>query len=242
MSVKSKIATLRELIWPLLEPLEEIEEPNLTIDDINVDCHNLRLALELTKEQFVREETRRQTVESKALFTANSLGIASTIILWLAKDLPTFFATYPRLIWIVLAISTFLTILYLLRAVWFAVKTLERANYDYPSQIDILSNESEIEYIRRLILILIIKKTKNQVVTNLKVDNMVMSYEYFKRAIISLLVLAGAIALGSLIRGVQYPENAPSFEVGIFVYVVSGLLLVCIVLQIVVYLSIRQTE
>ena len=74
------------------------------------------------------------------------------------------------------------------RTVFFAVKALERRNYCVISEEDYLLSNENANFQKSVISSLVNSVRANRIATNNKTDNMIMAHEYFKRAIVTIVV------------------------------------------------------
>jgi len=177
---------IREFFWPLLEKGEIQQVDTLSIEDIKVNDSNIQKVLDYAIKIYDSELARNSAIETKASLFISSLAIITSVVLAITTTLigqNKFSSVLFLLIWLLF----FLTI-YVLRTVWFAVKVHERKPFNTFYCNDILNNGDENEYSKQLISLIINKTRKNSLIINSKIDNMVMAQEYFKRAIITLLV------------------------------------------------------
>jgi len=177
---------IREFFWPLLVEVEIQKTKILTVDDITVDDDNIQKVLDYSMKIYESELARNTAIETKASLFISSLAIITSVVLAITTTLigqNGFNSVLFLLIWLLF----FLTI-YVLRTVWFAVKVHERKSFNTFYHNDILKVGDEKEYSKQLICIIINKTKKNSEIINSKIDNMVMAQEYFKRAIITLLI------------------------------------------------------
>ncbi len=84
---------------------------------------------------------------------------------------------------------------YALRTVWFAVKALERGEYEVLDISDININKAKADYKKHLINRFVEIEKSNQNTINTKVDNVTMAQEYYKRAIVTISLYAFMILL-----------------------------------------------
>ncbi len=177
------LKTIREIIWPLLEPLEnsapeEINEADSKWNDDEVD-----LILNYIEKYQESEEERRRTVESKSIIFIGTFGIATVLLTNLVHQLIlTDGVTFSFFKLFILGLIT-LAIVYLCRAVWFSVRVLERKGYHAIKFPKFILSDS-IDKKRRIAIEKYNNIKKDQDIINLKVDYMTMTQEYFKRAII----------------------------------------------------------
>lgn len=183
----------REFIWPLLEPLKKDEFVALAANDVTVNDDGLKMCYDLTLRYYDSENERAKTIESKSVIFIGSIGFVITILLSMSTGLLLnpkiqlgFLTSFSVLMWVIIVI-------YFCRAVWFSIKALERQEYHSIGHKDFVKEKKN--YMKELITDIINKTRKNSITINLKVDNMAMAQEYFKRGII-------AVALYSLIAGV----------------------------------------
>lgn len=178
---------IREFFWPLLEKGEIQKHKTLAVKDIIiVDDKNIQKALDYSIKMYESELARNTAIEAKASLFISSLAIITSVVLAITTTLigqNGFNSVLFLLIWLLF----FLT-LYVLRTVWFAVKVHERKSFNTFYHKDILKSGNENEYSRELICTIINKTKKNSLIINSKIDNVVMAQEYFKRAIITLLI------------------------------------------------------
>lgn len=182
MKVMSK--NIRECIWPLLEPLEEIKPKEVKVEDCNWKENDIDLMLNYIEKYSASEDSRKSQVESKATVFIGIFGVVITVLLNLVKDIivkDTSSTNNGIKIAIVLVIIP--AIIYLCRAIWFSIKTLERRRYYSFGFPDFMFIDSEIKK-KQIIVKQYNDIKKNQLEINLKVDYMTMAQEYFKRAII----------------------------------------------------------
>ncbi|MFP3597060.1 hypothetical protein [Chryseobacterium sp. SIMBA_029] len=181
---------LRELVWPLLEVDDnsEVSDQNLTAECeasevqtiIKIEEENLDLALQLQGKIYQEEEDRRKGTESKAALFIGSLSLANTIVIgantliW-GKDIPNGVIKISVLISVILAIYT-------LRTVWFSIKVLERGIYHVLGNDDINIPGDKNKFKREILLIFFKIIKGNEDIINMKVSNLVMAQEYYKRA------------------------------------------------------------
>ena len=187
---------IREYFWPLLDPLKKkdfnaLTDKNIVIKDDDVDdCYDLTL------KYYDSEDDRKKVVESKSTIFIGAVGFVIAILLSMATGLIlnpkvqlSFLTSFSIIMWVFIVI-------FFCRAVWFSIKALERQKYDTISYKDFIN---KTDFKRELILDIINKTRKNSITVNLKVDNMVMAQEYFKRGIIAVVLYAVIAGLCGLI-------------------------------------------
>ncbi len=193
-----KLKDIREFFWPLLEPLEQRQPQSVTLEDVKLTCEDLDKCYNLAMKYYEDENDRKSNVESKSTIFVSAIGFTTAILLSVTKDLVLGVNNQLASVAYALLILLVCIVIYMARAVWFAIKALERQGYHSLSYKDIVSTKDNGEY-RNLLIVKVINFTiKNQSVVNLKVDYMVMAHEYFKRAIV-------AIVLYSLCLATAYP-------------------------------------
>lgn len=178
---------VREFFWPLLDPLEiELPFEEIPVSEITVDEANLETAFNLALKYYEDEEDRRKSVESKSSIFIGTVGLLITILLSVTKDFILDMSNNVNLLFILLIINWILIIIYLFRVTWFSIKGIERGSYRVLEYSDFIKTGGF--YKKELICKLINKTRRNYKVVNNKVDYMVMAQEYFKRAIVAILV------------------------------------------------------
>lgn len=186
----------REFFWPLLEPLKKKDFDPFKVEELTIKEDDLGTCYDLTLRYYDSEEERRKTIESKSTIFIGSIGFVIAILLSMATGLllnpkiqPGFLTCFSVLMWVVIVI-------YFCRAVWFSIKALERQEYYTIGHKDYVKEKKN--YKRELITDIINKTRKNSRTINLKVDNMVMAQEYFKRGIVVVVfysLIAGSYGL-----------------------------------------------
>jgi hypothetical protein len=198
-----KIKTIREIIWPLLDS-ENTSGPKISVlpENIKVTGDDLDTCYDLAVKFYEDENDRKSSVESKSTIFVSSIGFTTAILIAVTKDLVLnnkFDSPFTTYIFIILLVGI---VVYMARAVWFAIKVLERKNYDTIGYEDIISANGKNNYKAELSTKMINKTIKNRDVVNLKVDYMVMAHEYFKRAIV--LIVAYSVALAITFPVIRY--------------------------------------
>jgi hypothetical protein len=186
-------AKAREFFWPLLGPLKKKDFELFRVEDLTIKDDDLDTCYDLTLRYYDSENERKKIIESKSTIFIGSIGFVIAILLSMATGLLlnpkiqlSFLTSFSILMWVVIVI-------YFCRAVWFSIKALERQEYNTISHSDYVKDKKDFK--RELITDIINKTRNNSRTINLKVDNMVMAQEYFKRGII-------AVVLYSLIAGI----------------------------------------
>ncbi|EOU1646416.1 hypothetical protein OQL12_002144 [Clostridium perfringens] len=172
---------IREFIWPLLDELEEIKPRQIGEEDCKFDDDEIDLMLKYIEKYSDSEDKRIAQVESKATIFIGIFGVVITVLLNLIKSILT--QESQSFNTSIISTILILAVVYLCRAIWFAIKALERRNYHklgFPNfMLENCSNK------KKKILINEYNNIKNnQLEINIKVDYMTMAQEYFKRAII----------------------------------------------------------
>lgn len=193
----SAYKAIREFFFPILEG-EAIHYEQLTADEIStrigtdVSNRSDRL-IELSKDIYNREEDRRSNVESKANTLLSATGLTIALIANFGKSL--FFdadnlGKYDQFTVYIFTLFFTLTIIYFMVSIVYAIKTLTRRGYHslYPKDILDMTASAD-DYDKRIASLILEKTIKNYVVVNEKVDSMMMSQEYFKRGIVSIVIV-----------------------------------------------------
>ena len=145
MKIRTILSNIREFFWPLLEPLEEPEIQQINIEDCKVDDKDMDLVLEYLKENQASEDNRRKEVESKATIFIGTFAIANTVLINLMKEFFFDSDTTIRKINYLVFFLVSLTIIYLCRAIQFAIRALKRRKYYVLGFPKVLLSEMKIE-------------------------------------------------------------------------------------------------
>lgn len=196
-----KLSDVREFFWPLLEPLNSKEKRHITIDDISVQEEELDTALDMAIKYYDSEEKRVSEIESKSTIFIGSIGFTVIILIGVTREYIfnqnlqyNLFTVISTMMWIVI-------VTYLAMTVWYSIKALEKKAYHKLSYSDfIASNEN---YKRQIILKVVSKTRENHANVNLKVDYMTMAQEYFKRAIVTIVVYSIIAGLNILLKEIN---------------------------------------
>jgi hypothetical protein len=181
--LKELLYHTRELIWPVLETLEETEENLVRVEDCSWAVEERDIILDYASKYYESEESRKREVESKATIFIGTFGVVATILIYLAKDLVISDTNSQTWFLLILIFIMTLSIVYMSRAIWFSIKTLQRQSYyriSFPNSF-LKSDNQNIK--DRLIVKYYNDTRRNSNVINLKVDYMTMAQEYFKRVI-----------------------------------------------------------
>lgn len=194
MGIASKV---REFFWPLLDPPKREEFKPFTTSDLTVEEDDLDKCYDLTLRYYDSENDRKKAIESKSTIFIGTIGFVIAILLSMATGLLLnpkiqleFLTSFSILMWVIIVI-------YFCRTVWFSIRALERQEYHTIGHKDFMAGSSN--YRKELITELINKTRKNSKTINLKVDNMVMAQEYFKRGIVSIVVYSLVAGIWGLI-------------------------------------------
>jgi len=193
--LKNKISKIREIVWPLLDPLtleekRKQKEP-IIIPDVNIDEENLDSALDLSISIYTEVEDRRKGIESKAALLLSTISIASSIIVTASTYIAEA-GNENKGIRISIFISSVVAI-YAARTVWYSVRALERGNYHQIGVAEINISGSKVTFKKCLIKGYWEASILNGPVINKKVDFLVLAQEYYKRAIIVIFIYALAL-------------------------------------------------
>ncbi|MCL4476569.1 MAG: cell division protein ZapB [Nitrospirae bacterium] len=197
------IRDIREFFWPLLEgeakhyqiAPEKIQE---ALKD-EKEKGKVDELLSLSKSIHDREEERRSTIEAKATTLLGATGLATTLIVSFGKSLLFEFEKLGALTATAFAVFFLVTLLYFWRTIAYSLRALSRSGFltMLPHEIIELKGIDECEYKKRMAAVILDKTAKNYPPTNVKVDWMVMSQEYFKRGIYTIII--GTIVLSLLV-------------------------------------------
>jgi cation transport ATPase len=175
------LTKIRDIFWPLIDGKAQKRDLTLLKDK----CQNIVIGqedsvLEKALKCFEEEEERRKTIESKAAIFVSVITISSTLVLnytlsILDKNSLTWFE------WIQFFLMTVL-ILYLVRTIWFSIKTMEREKYSSLEVSDYIDASAGRQQKIKLIESIIEITERNAETTNTKVDSMTLAHLYFKRA------------------------------------------------------------
>ena len=188
MGVVKTLKSIREFFWPLLDPLDEVSIRQITIEDCKFNDDEIDMELKYLEDNKRSEEDRKKEVESKATIFIGTFAVATTVLINMAKEfifspiLQTESLNYA----VVLLIA--LTIIYLCRAIQYAIRTLKRRNYNTLGFPDFMLTEA-MDKKKQILVIQYNAIKKNQKEINIKVDYMTMAQEYFQRAVTTVLLL-----------------------------------------------------
>ncbi len=185
------IKYIRELVWPILEPLEKTEPIKISELDCMWANEEVDLILQYIEKYKENEDKRKSEVESKSTIFIGTFGVAITVLINLIINMILTNQTHTILKLFIICIMTF-AIIYLCRAIWFSIKALERKNYftlGFPNSL--LSDAGDKK--REIIICQYNNISKNRDLINLKVDYMNMAHEYFKRTIMVVTIFSSLL-------------------------------------------------
>lgn len=173
---------IREFIWPILEN-DGIPKPTLlSAEDISINEKYLEKTLEYVLKNYESEKERERSVESKSALFIGTISVVTSIVIGVTTILVNAGKFNPSIF--ILVFLLFLLTLYMSRTVWFSIKALERQKYYSLSISDFLIKDADDVYYKKIIAEINNKISQNAITINNKVDSMTMAQEYFKRAII----------------------------------------------------------
>lgn len=180
---KELITIIRELLWPLLEPLQDQDILQIKEKDFDWQEEDLDLMLEYANKYYESEEARKKDVESKSTIFIGTFGVTATILIYLSKELVLNSSIITSFFMLILVFLMTLSVVYICRAIWFSLKALQRQNY-YRLSFPRFMLENDVNKKKKLIIELLNYTRKNSETINLKVDFMTMAQEYFKRVVV----------------------------------------------------------
>ncbi len=179
---------VREFFWPLLEKGQDFEPENPNDEEIALDNSRLQETFKHVMDCYKSESERSKTVEGKASLFIGTITVVTSVVVGvtsiLVKESDFSIATLS----LILLLSVL--ILYMSRTLWFSIKSLERKNFYSLSANDFLSDKTDSDYFKNLINVIVTIINKNAKTINFKVDSMTMAQEYFKRAIVVVVLCA----------------------------------------------------
>lgn len=185
-----KLSSIRESVWPLLEPINPELPHKISTEDINLTKdENIKMAYDWAIKYYENEEKRSSSIDGKLTIFIGTVGFLITILLTITKDLKVVLEFQA----LVNVVAFSVIIIYLCRVVWFAIKGLQAGTYHTIGSSDFISGD--VNYQKQLIVKLVNYTNKNSNVVNRKVDYMTMAQAYFKRAICSIGLYAVFIIL-----------------------------------------------
>lgn len=240
--MKAILNNIREYIWPLLEPLEEITPRVIKEEDCNWKNEEIELMLNYIEKYVGSEESRKSQVESKATIFIGTFSVVITVLLSLVKDiLVKDISSANNSNNMVVVLVMVLAVIYLCRAIWFSIKALERRRYYSFGFPDFMFSDSDINIKKKKIIVNQYNNIKkNQLEINLKVDYMTMAQEYFKRAIIivsgfSILTFVNEVIL----RNFNIMEVINNLNTNWILAIFAILILILYILVIKIYIKLR---
>ncbi|SHM43244.1 hypothetical protein [Flavobacterium chilense] len=184
---------LREFFWPLLEKANPKTLKEYSVDNINVSEENIDKVLDLCQKTYDSELSRGSSVETKSSLFIGTLSVVTSVVLAVTTTLVN--KNNFSLALLSIVILLFVLIVYMVRTIWFSIKVLERRSFHTIHHNDYLFSEGKLEFSKKLIVQLINKTNRNTTTINSKVNNMTMAQEYFKRAIVVLLLYSVLLLL-----------------------------------------------
>jgi hypothetical protein len=139
------------------------------------------------------ESERRKGVESKASLFIGTISVVTSVVLGVTSILVK--ENEFDMAVLALIVLLFILTLYMSRTIWFSIQALERKSYHSISVRDFLLSDPHDQYFKKLIAEFANKVNKNISTINGKVDSMTMAQEYFKRAIVTVVLYSFIILL-----------------------------------------------
>jgi hypothetical protein len=200
------IHSIREFFWPLLEGEAKHYQIDITalVDSLEEETDKGKIdeLLGLSKLIHDREEKRRRTVEAKATTLLGATGLTTTLIVGFGKT-PLFqydgLGTLTSFVFVGFFI---ITLLYFWRTITYSLRALRRSGYEtmLPHEIIEMKGTDEFSYKKKMAMLILAKTATNYRPTNEKVDWMVMSQEYFRRGIHTIIIGMIVISLSVILH------------------------------------------
>jgi len=217
--LNNHICNIREFFWPVLEPAnipkkeEKIEIDNESFNDNN----ELDDLFELTQKTIEEENNRIKSVETKSIVFIGSLGLSISIFSLLSKSAFEDNLSGLNFLHYLMIFSFVILLLYIIRVVYFCIKALERKAYHRISPCDYAKEKSFDK--RKLISNMLDNIEKNHEPINYKVNMMMMSQEYFKRALVSLFIFILLLSTNFLLNITNHEKNTP---INNYIYLINS--------------------
>lgn len=185
MKTSKILKDIREVLWPILDPLEDdVKIKTINESDCEFNEQEVDLALKYIDDYKNSEDSRRKDVESKATIFIGTFGVATTVLINLAKEFIFNSQTTNTVFNMVVIGLISLTIIYLCRAIHFAIKALQKRNYHSLGFPDFMLSDCNDKK-KQLLIRQYNSINRNREEINIKVDYMNMAQEYFKRSIVT---------------------------------------------------------
>lgn len=188
MKIKENLENVREFFWPMLERLEDSPIKKIQIDDCKFLDEEIDMILKYLEDNKCSEDNRRKEVESKATIFIGTFSVANTVLINLAKEFVFNSNQKDGILSTIVVFLISLTIIYLCKAIQYAIKTVKRRNYRVLGFPEFMLTE-EIDKKKKIFVDLYNSIKVNQKEINIKVDYMMMAQEFFQRAVATVLVL-----------------------------------------------------
>ena len=183
---KEKLTDLRELIWPLLEPLPDNRADKVNEENCHFNDNEIDFILSYIEKYELNEESRRKDIESKSTIFIGTFTVIVTILTSIIKNMTE---QTEGLLNVLSIFVMILAIIYLSRAIWFSIKVLQRQRY-FKFSFPKFMFEDNKDKKKRIVVEKYNNIKRNQDEINIMVDNMTMAQEYFKRAIITVVAFS----------------------------------------------------
>lgn len=183
---KEKLTDLRELIWPLLEPLPDNRADQVNEENCHFNDNEIDFILSYIEKYELNEESRRKDIESKSTIFIGTFTVIVTILTSIIKNMTE---QTEGLLNVLSIFVMILAIIYLSRAIWFSIKVLQRHRY-FKFGFPKFMFEDNKDKKKRIVVEKYNNIKRNQDEINIMVDNMTMAQEYFKRAIITVVAFS----------------------------------------------------
>ncbi len=184
---------MREFFWPLLEKCPKAPLHSLDVNKITVDSIHLQKTLEYVIDCYNSESDRRKGIEGKASLFIGTISVVTSVVLGVTSILVKEIEFDITVLFLIVLL--FILTIYMSRTIWFSIQALERKAYHIFSVEDVLINDSNEEYYKKLIAKIANIIYHNTSIINNKVDSMTMAQEYFKRAIVTVVLYSFIILL-----------------------------------------------
>lgn len=197
-NVKKIASDIRELFWPVLEPLKEVVPKQIEEIDCNWGNEDTDMIIKYVENYMESEDKRRKEVESKSTLFIGSFGVAMAVLINMTNEMIFNTSVSQTPLRLLLICMMTLAIIYLCRAIWFSIKVLERRKYYKTGFPNFMLSDRHSKK-KQLIIRQYNNTKKNQAEINIKVDFMTMAQAYFKRAIVVVVIFSVIVMLKYII-------------------------------------------
>ncbi len=171
------MGAILDFFWPTLESSDPPQKKDIILD---LKKSDLDIALDFAIREYESEQERFKNTETKSIVFIGVIGFATILTFNISKEIVFSSPGKPSVTVTAFIITTIVFLIYLLRAIHFAIKALKRRGFARITFEEYLNRKEPNQKLQTQMIVSLAKSIEyNRAPINDKVTQMAMAQEYF---------------------------------------------------------------